>query len=189
MIPPQLGHLSFHSTQSRSLCHISTSSRAEAQLLDEDVCRLLSHRQCSVISVGSNVTRDDTKISNLQPLDPIDTQARIDDSVLLPGQHLAGAKRMPGRSHVVTQPLLKHIVVVCRVLDLRGVIRQGPVSKLNASGFGLRREGRMALFHLAAVAWHAANNLALLLVGPDVLLDIVPALVSKEAMLKVERVA
>jgi len=171
------------------LITVPTSRMAETQLLDENIRRLLPDRQSSIISVGGNITRHDAEISNLQALDPIDTQTSIDDAVLLPGQHFARAERVPGRAHIGAQPLLKHGVVLCRVLDVGGVSRERPVFELDARGLGPGCKGRVALGHLAAVRGHVPDDLALLLVRPDVLLDVVVARVGEEAVLEVERVA
>lgn len=165
------------------------SGRAEAQLSNEDISSLLPHRQSSIISVGRNISRDDAEISNLQALDAIDTQTSIDDAVPLPGQHLASAERMPCRAHIGAQPFLQHDIVICRVLDVGDIVRERPVRELATRGRGIMRKWRVALGHLASVRWHTADDLALLLVRPDVLLDVVIAYIGEEAVLEVQRVA
>lgn len=139
------------------------SDRAKPQFVNENIRRPLANRQSSVVSVGRYIPRHNAEIGNLQTLNSIDTEAAIHHTVLVTRKHLAGAQSVPGCADVTAQPLLKHSIVIRRILDIRRVSRKGFI-KLDTCSLRSGSKRRVALCHFATIGWHAPDNLTLLFI-------------------------
>lgn len=96
---------------------------------------------------------------------------------------------MPRRADARPQPPRQHRVVLGRVHDVgRAGGQRQAVAEPHARGGRPGRERRVAVGHLAAVHGHAAHDLALLLVQPDVLLEVELVRIGEEARTEVDGV-
>lgn len=64
----------------------------DTELLSDNNCSLLSNQQGSGVRVRPNVCRRDGEVGNLQVLDTVDVQVRVNDSTLFAWLHGASSE-------------------------------------------------------------------------------------------------
>jgi len=72
--------------------HTLSDNALDPQLLRNNYSRLFPNDQRSRVRVRRNVTRTDGQVGNLESLDAIHVQTRIDDATLRAWLHRAGAE-------------------------------------------------------------------------------------------------
>ena len=169
------------------MAKLHSGSPRKTQLPDEEIRRLLAHRERRAHSIDRHVLGHDAQVRHLQPPHPVHAQPRIHHPHGCRRRHLARPEPVPARRHVVPEPPLDDRLVRGLVRDLG--LGPGGTDLLaggGEGGDGAGREGGDPGRQLAPLAPHAPRHLALLLVAPDVRPEVELGLVAQVASPEVQ---